>query len=292
MMPGLNGLELCRWLRAQDLPWYTYYILLTARSDVGDVIEGLSAGADEFLAKPFNPAELQVRLRTADRILSLETRNLATFALAKLAESRDPETGQHLERMREYSRILARRLGSFEEFRSTVTPGYIDTIYLTSPLHDIGKVGIPDCILLKPGALTAGEFEIMRSHTLIGSETLGAMAKQYPGVSYLSMARDIVLTHHERWDGSGYPYGLKGEEIPLCGRIVALADVYDALTCRRVYKEAFTHDIARSIIVGERGKQFDTRIVDAFLAEENTFLTVSLRFSEEAAREKQSLERA
>jgi putative two-component system response regulator len=282
MMPGMNGLELCRWIRGQDFPWYVYIILLTARSETEDVIEGLSAGADEFLAKPFHPAELQIRIRTADRILSLETRHLATFALAKLAESRDPETGHHLERMREYSRCLARRLATNDDFRSTITPGFIDTIYLTSPLHDIGKVGIPDSILLKPGCLSDAEFNVMKSHTLIGGETLGAMAKQYPGVTYLSVARDIVLSHHERWNGSGYPFGLKGEEIPLVGRIVALADVYDALTSKRVYKAAFTHEIARSIIVAERGEHFDPRMVDAFLLEETTFSQIERRFSEEA----------
>ena len=280
VMPGMNGIELCRWIRAQDFPWYVYIILLTGKSRTEDVIEGLSAGADEFLVKPFDPVELQVRIRTADRILSLETRQLAIFALAKLAESRDPETGHHLERIREYSRILARRLKEHPDFKDEISPGFIYTIYLTSPLHDIGKVGIPDRILLKPTTLTKEEFEIMKTHTLLGGETLDAIAKQYPNVTYLTIARDIILTHHERFDGSGYPFGLKGEEIPLAGRIVALADVYDALTSRRVYKEAYPHGIAREIILRERGKHFDPRVVDAFLSAEKAFVAVKERYSE------------
>jgi len=281
MMPKMNGVELCKWIRSQDFPWYIYIILLTARSQTEDVIEGLSAGADEFLAKPFDPAELRVRIRTADRILSLETRHLATFALAKLAESRDQGTGHHLERIREYSRVIARRLSECEDFRNIVTPGYVNTIYLTSPLHDIGKVGIPDKILLKPGRLTEAEFEIMKTHTIIGGETLADTVREYPGVSYLSIARDIVLSHHERFNGKGYPYGLKGDDIPLCGRIVALADVYDALISKRVYKEAYSHEVAREIILEERGEHFDPRVVDAFLAEEQTFMEIAARFSEE-----------
>ncbi len=280
MMPGMNGLELCRWIRSQDFPWYVYTILLTGRSRTEDVIEGLSAGADEFLVKPFDPVELQIRIRTADRILSLETRDLAIFALAKLAESRDPETGHHLERIREYSRVLARRLKDHPDFKDQISPGFVYTIYLTSPLHDIGKVGIPDRILLKPSALTEEEFEIMKRHTILGGETLDTIVKEYPNVSYLTIARDIILTHHERFNGTGYPFGLRGEEIPLAGRIVALADVYDALTSRRVYKEAYPHDVSREIIMQERGEHFDPRIVDAFLAEEKTFMAIAERYAE------------
>jgi len=166
------------------------------------------------------------------------------------------------------------------EFLETITPEYVETIYLTSPLHDIGKVGIPDCILLKPGRLTESEFNVMKLHTVIGGETLGAAAQQYPGVGYLRMAADIALTHHEKFNGSGYPSGLKGEAIPLSGRIVGLADVYDALTSKRVYKAAFTHDVARNIIVNDREKHFDGRIVDAFLAREEEFRNTAQTLAE------------
>jgi putative two-component system response regulator len=257
-----------------------YFILLTTREGTERVVEGLSAGADEFLTKPFNADELAVRLRTAERVLSLETRDIAIFAMARLAESRDPETGAHLERVRSYSRLLAHQLATQAASRGQVTGEFVRLIYLTSPLHDIGKVGIPDSVLLKPGRLSDREFEIMKTHTTIGAETLGAAAQQFPGVSFLEMARDIALTHHERFDGSGYPRGLRGTEIPLSGRIVALADVYDALTSKRVYKKSFAHDVARNIILAEAGKHFDPALVDAFAATEDEFIAVRDRFAE------------
>ncbi len=281
MMPRMDGLDLCRWIRTHGFPRYVYVILLTSRKEVSDIVAGLSAGADEFLSKPCDPLELDIRIRTGERILALETRHVAIFALARLAESRDPETGQHLERIREYSRILARELASHTELEGSVTPEFIETIYLTSPLHDIGKVGIPDCVLLKPSRLTDEEFSIMKLHTVIGGDTLGKAAREYPGVEYLRMAADIALTHHEQIDGSGYPRGLRGDEIPLSGRIVALADVYDALTSRRVYKAAYTHEVARNIIVGKRGTHFDPRIVDAFLRAEGEFVRTAQQYSEE-----------
>jgi putative two-component system response regulator len=159
-----------------------------------------------------------------------------------------------------------------------VDGNYVQLLYLTSPLHDIGKVGIPDAILLKPGRLTAEEFEIMKQHAVIGGETLHAAAIAYPGAQYLQMARDIAISHHEKYDGTGYPYGLCGEEIPLCGRIVAISDVYDALTTARVYKPAYSHEVARNIIVEGRGKHFDPEIVDAFLANEDRFVEIRERF--------------
>ena len=271
LMPGVDGLELCRRIRSGGSAGYVYVILLTGNNRPEDVVEGLSAGADDFISKPFNAAELLVRLNAAQRIVSLETRHVTIFALARLAESRDPETGQHLERIREYSRILAGQLAAGNEFRGELSPEFVETIYLTSPLHDIGKVGIPDFILLKADSLTAGEFEVMKRHTVIGSDTLGAAAAQYPGVEYLRMATEIAGFHHERFNGTGYPEGLAGHRIPLCARIVGLADVYDALTSRRVYKEAMPHDVARNIVLDERGQHFDPVVVDAFLAIEGQF---------------------
>jgi putative two-component system response regulator len=212
--------------------------------------------------------------------LSVETREVAIFAMAKLAESRDPETGEHLERMRNYSRILAQHLATRRAFAKSVDEEYVRLMYLTSPLHDIGKVGIPDSVLLKPGRLTDREFEIMKQHAVIGAETLEAAARQYPGVAYLGMARDIAVGHHERFDGSGYPTGLAGQDIPLSARIVALADVYDALTSKRVYKLAFAPDIARSMIVGDSGKHFDPALVEAFVENEDRFLAMREQFAE------------
>lgn len=280
MMPEMSGLELCRRVRRQQFSGYIYFILVTSRAGTDHVIEGLDAGADDFVSKPVEPAELCVRLRAGERLLSLESRNVTIFALAKLAESRDPETGAHLERMREYCRVIAEHLSTQQKFAGQIDGNYVQSIYLTSPLHDVGKVGIPDSVLLKPGRLTDKEFDIMKTHTTIGANTLAAAAREHPEAEFLQMACDIAYTHHEHFDGSGYPMGLVGEEIPLCGRIVALADVYDALTTKRVYKDAFSHDIARAIILDESGTHFDPEMVDSFLQIEEKFIEIRQRFAE------------
>ncbi len=273
-MPGMNGLELCRAVRQRGAYGYVYFILLTSNSGVENLVSGFRAGADDFLTKPFQPQELWMRIRTGERVLALEGRDLVIFAMAKLTESRDNETGAHLERMREYSRILAEELSTWPQYRQDVDGDYVQLLYLTCPLHDIGKVAIPDAILLKPGKLTADEFEVMKQHTIYGSDTLGSVAHTRPEAEFLTMARDIALTHHERYDGMGYPGGLIQEEIPLCGRIVALADVYDALTSKRVYKPAYGHSTARSIILEGSGTQFDPDIVEAFQRCEQQFIAV------------------
>ena len=169
------------------------------------------------------------------------------------------------------------------KFRSQINAEYIRLIYLTSPLHDIGKVGIPDCVLLKPGALNDQEFEVMKTHTTLGAQTLEAALRQFPGVHFLQMGRDIAASHHERFDGSGYRQGLSSDSIPLCARIVAVADVYDALTSKRVYKRAFDHAVARSIIVKESGSHFDPDVVDAFLQNEARFVSIRAQFAEAEA---------
>jgi len=279
-MPGMSGVDLFRAIRADHYGGYVYLILLTCRDTPTERVEGLRAGADDFITKPFDPAELLARVGTAERVLSMETRDVAIFAMAKLAESRDPETGAHLERVRSYSRVLAQHLGGLEKFREEITPEYARLIYLTSPLHDIGKVGIPDSVLLKPGRLSDREFDMMKTHTTIGAQTLDAALREFPNAKFLEMGRDIAATHHERWDGDGYPRGLAGEAIQLCGRIVAVADVYDALTSKRVYKSAFAHDVARSIIVNESGSHFDTDVVDAFLANEDLFTAIRNHYDE------------
>ncbi len=270
MMPDGDGLQLCERIRQNDLFGYVYVILLTNRDKPEDIVQGLTAGADDFLTKPFNPDEIRVRVRAGERIITLEARDVAIFAMARLAESRDPETGAHLERMRCFCRILAedlRERGIFPE----VDESYVRMIYLTAPLHDIGKVGIPDVVLLKPGRLVDSEFEIMKTHTLIGAETLEAALRQYPKADYLQMAYDIALSHHERYDGSGYPRGLSGNDIPLSGRITALADVYDAISSARVYKSAFSHDVTREIIIKGEGTHFDPEVVESFRRTEDVF---------------------
>ncbi len=282
-MPEMNGLDLCRAIRGQELGGYVYLVLLTARDGSASMVEGLAAGADDFITKPFDPEELAARVRVAERILSLETRDMTIFSLAKLAESRDPETGEHLERVQGYSRLLANQLWRTGQYPNEIDAGYVNLIHETSPLHDIGKVAIPDCVLLKPGRLSGEEFEIMKTHTTMGAQTLEAAARKFPKARYLKMAREIAESHHEKWNGTGYPHGLKGLDIPLSGRIVALADVYDALVSRRVYKAAFTHITARSIIVEGKGNHFDPVVVDAFLAVEAEFIEVQKRFSNHMA---------
>jgi len=272
--PGINGTDLCRFIRSNRFPSYVYTILLTSDRKCHDAVQGLSSGADDLIWKPFNPAELLLRIQTGKRILSLETRHIAVFTLAKLAESRDPETGRHLERIRSYSRTLAEHLLATDRFAESMSLQFVEDVFFTSPLHDIGKVGIPDSVLLKPGQLSDREFAVMKNHTSIGATTLQAAAEQYPEVEYLRIARDIALTHHEQFDGGGYPHGLKGDEVPLSGSIVALADVYDALTSKRVYKGALSHEVAKSIILEDRGRKFDPQIVDAFLEVESEFISI------------------
>jgi putative two-component system response regulator len=278
-MPEMNGLELCRSIRSRDLGDYVYFILLTGRDRSASIVHGLASGADDFITKPFDPDELTARVRVAERILSLNTRDMTIFALAKLAESRDPETGQHLERVQGYSRRLAQHLVRTGQYPDELDAAFVNLIYDTSPLHDIGKVAIPDCVLLKPGRLSEDEFQIMKTHTTMGAQTLEAAAKKYPKAQYLKIAREIAESHHEQWDGGGYPKGLTGCQIPLAARIVSLADVYDALVSRRVYKGSFTHVTARAIIIEGRGSHFDPAIVDAFLAVESQFIEIQKLFS-------------
>ncbi len=196
---------------------------------------------------------------------------MTVFAMAKLAESRDSETGAHLERVREYSRILAQRLRQKPKFRDVIDDEYVRLIYETSPLHDIGKVAIPDAILLKPGKLTPDEFAVMQMHTVRGAETLDAALLEFPNARFLRIAKEIALSHHEKYDGSGYPAGLRGDGIPLSGRIVAVADVYDALTSKRIYKPVLSHETAVSSIVNEAGRHFDPDLVETFLESADEF---------------------
>ncbi len=213
----------------------------------------------------------------------LQNARAATIlGLAKLAEYRDEGTGAHLERIREYAKRLAEEMAKNSRYKTIVTQDYIEDIFQSSILHDIGKVGIPDAILLKPGRLTDEEFEVIKRHTTMGGDAIGIIESRIKERSFLFMGKEIAYNHHEKWDGSGYPRGLKGEEIPLSARIIALADVYDALTSKRFYKEAYTHERSKDIIVDLKGSHFDPEIVEAFLILEAEFDTIrGEKFKEE-----------
>lgn len=210
-------------------------------------------------------------------------RELTIFAVAKLAESRDTETGQHLERVREYVGVLGRWLQREGTFGAEIDEEFVQLLESTSALHDIGKVSIPDFVLLKPGRLTDEEYDIMKTHARTGAETLSHALRRFPETRFLRIGRDVAGHHHERVDGAGYPDGLAGEEIPLAARIFAVADVYDALVSRRVYKDAFSHEVACSIVTEGDGTQFDPAVVAAFRACPDAFLHIRNRYSEEQA---------
>jgi putative two-component system response regulator len=310
VMPEMNGYELLAYLRRHEQLQHIPVLMISAMDDLGNVVACIEAGAEDFLGKPFEPTLLKARVnaslekkRLHDREqgylrqikeynLHLESRvhhqvheitaaQLSMiFALSKLSESRDPETGGHLERVREYTRLLAQGLHRTSARFADIDDEYIETLYVASPLHDIGKVGIPDHILQKPGKLTEAEFEIMKTHTLLGANTLRAVETRHSGNRFVRCGIEIAESHHEKWDGTGYPHGLKGERIPLSARIFALADVYDALRARRCYKEPMSHEEALGIVVGNSGKHFDPDVIQAFLACQEEFSTVSENFGE------------
>jgi len=301
-MPGMEGPDICKGLRSRETGCYTHILLLSARSEKSHILEGIRSGADDYITKPVDLEELEARVDAAvrqlrlqdelvaaqrmfhdERKLSLEMRDVVIFALATLAESRDPETGLHLKRVQTYVSLLSQALVDVPRFRDQIDANFIELIHKTSPLHDIGKVAIPDYILLKPGRLDDAEFEIMKSHSAEGAATLDAALQQCPGAGYLHMARDIAGAHHEHYDGNGYPMGLAGDDIPLCARIFAIADVYDALRSKRVYKEAFTHGIAKSIIFDGRGTQFDPDVVEAMARHSDEFRTIAAGDVQEVA---------
>ena len=284
--------EICELLtrpaRLRDLP-----VLVVDAEGTEDAVAVISAGAVECVTRPKRAEEVVVRARAHARLrrLTLEAEQhsrrlegmilehvaeitdsqMATIvALAKLAESRDDQTGGHLERVQRFCRLLAGKLSERIEY-SVIDQTYLDNIEYASALHDIGKVAIADAILLKPCGLTAEELEVMKTHTALGASTLEAVSGEYPSNDFISMGIKIARWHHERWDGAGYPDGLVAEETPLCARIMAVADVYDALTSVRSYKLALGHAESRAIIVGGSGTQFDPAVVDAFLFLESEF---------------------
>jgi len=299
MMPGLDGYEVLRRLRGDPLTEGIPVMFLTALGDARDEEYGLSIGAADYIAKPIRPAVVLARVRTqlqakqsrdwlrdqnaaleaevSRRVAEIERAQEATVrALAHLAETRDPETGNHILRTQEYVRHLAELLRDHPRFSGTLTDRYIHMLARSAPLHDIGKVGIPDHILLKPGRLDPDEWAVMQTHSAIGALAL-ERAEQDIGhpVEFLSIAKEIARWHHERWDGAGYPDGLAGEAIPLSARLMAVADVFDALISPRVYKPAFPFETARVIIADGRGTQFDPDMVDAYIGAFERFVHIA-----------------
>ena len=301
MMPVMDGHEVLEKMGANSSTRDIPVIVISALDDIESVVRAISNGAEDYLLKPFNAEILRARVgnslekkrlreeaqslrrkledynlqledRVQEQVRQISQAHLSSiFAMCKLAESRDRETGEHLERMQKYCKILVQQLETLPKFAAVIDRGYVENIYWASPLHDIGKVGVPDHVLQKPGKLTPEEFAVMQKHPILGAETLRAVSKQYPENDFLRIGIEITESHHEKWDGSGYPHGLAGEDIPLSGRIVALGDVYDALTSKRCYKEAFTHERSREMILKDRGTHFDPDLVDAFLEVEQKF---------------------
>ena len=302
MMPGMDGYEVLTRLRDDPLTADIPVIFLTALATTGDEERGLRLGAADYITKPISPAIVLARVRTqlqvkqaADLLknqnISLEreiarrmaendlTQQVSIRALAHLAETRDPETGNHILRTQAYVQHLAQTLRRHPRFAAMLNDQYINLLGRSAPLHDIGKVGIPDHILLKPGKLNAEEWAIMQTHAQLGSEAIErAEADIEMPLDFLSLAKEIARWHHEKWDGSGYPDGLSGEAIPLSARLMALADVFDALISPRVYKPPMSFAEARSIIHEGRGKHFDPDIVDAFIADFSVYCAIAERY--------------
>ncbi len=288
-MPGLDGYEVCRVLKGDPATAGIPVIFLTSRSNMDDERRGLELGAEDYVTKPISPSIVMARVKThlqlksvrdffrdksdflekevARRTHEVSTVQDATMvALGSLAETRDNETGNHIRRTQRYVKSIAVRLKDEPGFGEFLTPETIELLHKSAPLHDVGKVGIPDRILMKPGKLTDEEFEIMKTHAVIGRDSILAAEKILDSsTSFLRLARETAWSHHEKWDGTGYPRGLSGADTPICGRIMAVADVYDALISRRVYKPAFPHDKAVSIIREGSGTHFDPDVVAAFL---------------------------
>jgi putative two-component system response regulator len=296
MMPEMDGYEVCRRLKADDTTSQIPVIFVTALADEEDEAKGLGLGGVDYITKPINPELVRVRVRNhlelkryqthLENMVRERTRRLALTqavtieSLATLAEYRDPETGGHIKRTQNYVKALAVNLKDNPRFRDELNDDTIELLYLSAPLHDLGKVGVRDKVLLKAGRLTDEEFEEMKKHTQYGEEALRITEQKLGGDTFLHYAREIAYTHQEKWDGSGYPQGLKGDKIPISGRLMALADVYDALISKRVYKPPFSHEKAVQIILEGKGTHFDPDIVDAFIKLEDTFRNIALTFAD------------
>lgn len=273
MMPGMSGYEVCAALKADPRTASIPVIFVTALSDTDDEVEGFEAGAVDYITKPVSPPVVRARVRTHLSLVRMEelraTRLEIVQRLGLAAEYKDNETGLHVIRMSHFARILGLAAG--------MTELEADDLLHAAPMHDVGKIGIPDRILQKPGPLDPGEWKIMQSHATIGAEIIG----EHPS-GMLALARNIALTHHEKWDGSGYPNGLAGEQIPLEGRITAIADVFDALTSVRPYKKAWTEEDAIDFLVKQKGKHFDPALVDLFIGQMPAIRGIRQRWAEHA----------
>lgn len=297
MMPGMDGYEVCTKLKGDEKTNNIPVIFITALTEEENEQQGLDLGAVDYITKPFRPALVKARVhnqlelkRHRDHLEELvleRTRELvltqdATInSLATLAEYRDPETGGHIKRTQNYVLSLAEHLKDHSRFSHFLDHETIVTLHKSAPLHDIGKVGVRDSILLKPGKLTEEEFEEMKEHTIYGRDAIFKVEIELGtevSSSFLSLAREIAYTHHERWDGSGYPQGLSGDSIPISGRLMAIADVYDALISRRVYKPPMRHKKAVDIIAAGRDRHFDPDMVDGFLKLQEKFREIALSF--------------
>ena len=311
MMPEMDGYDVCRVLKADEATRGIPVIFLTAKMALEDEQKGLAAGAVDYITKPVFPpivlarvaAQLALKanadflrvrndfLRDKNDYLEQEVarrtqevmavQDVTILAMTSLAETRDSDTGNHIRRTQHYVRALAQHLKTHPRFASHLGDAAIELLFKSAPLHDIGKVGIPDRILLKPSQLTADEFEIMKTHTTLGFEAI-EHAEQALGtrVEFLRIAKEIALSHQEKWDGSGYPQGLAGDDIPISARLMAVADVYDALISERVYKHALPHDQAVAIIFQGRGAHFDPDMADAFVEIQSEMQAIAERFSD------------
>ena len=294
MMPEMDGYDVLAELRASPATRNIPVIFVTAMDGTDDEERGLERGAVDYITKPIRPSIVLARIRTqlelkqardilSDQNTYLEAevarrmrenqliQEVSIHALARLAEIRDPETGKHLRRTQEYVLTLAQGLQSHPRFNQYLDEPTIYALAQSAPLHDVGKVGIPDHILLKPGKLTQDEWTIMKTHTVLGSNAI-AQAE--------AIAKMIARSHHEKWDGSGYPDGLAGDAIPIAARLMALADVFDALTCKRVYKEAFSFERAYNIILEGKGSHFDPDVVEFFVRDFDAFVAIAETYAE------------
>ena len=297
MMPGMDGFQTAERLRENPAVSAVPVIFLTARADIADVVRGFDVGGVDYITKPFNGMELRSRVRNhldlfafRNRLAELvdertfaveQLKDVIIEAMGEMAEYRDRETGGHIRRTMEYVRLLAEAAAAGGHYGGELTRDYITALHKSAPLHDIGKVAIPDRILLKPGRLTPEEFEVMKMHTTYGEEiinNLEHMAGQ--NTAFLRCAREISGAHHERWDGTGYPRGLKGEEIPLAGRLMTLADIYDALVCKRVYKPPMPHEEAIRIITEDNAGAFDPILLDTLRKVQGEFHAIAERYAD------------
>ena len=318
MMPEMDGYEVCRRLKANPATRNVPIIFLTAKSEVEDEKLGLDLGAVDYITKPISPPITLARvrnhlmlkehadfLRDQNEFLEQEVQertrevvaiqDVTILAMASMAETRDPETGNHIRRTQFYVKALAERLKEHPRFSAVLTDSCIKLLFKSAPLHDIGKVGIPDRILLKPGRFEPHEFEIMKTHTTLGRAAIEHAERSLgTPMAFLSIAKEIAYSHQEKWDGSGYPEGLAGEAIPVSARLMAVADVYDALISRRVYKEGMPHEKAVQMIVEGKGKHFDPDMVDAFIGLQEEFRAIAARFHDtdhDMAEKKAQIER-